>query len=137
LKAPGEPKTTLHDVQCQGRRTILRVQAEKPGSSAKYHLFVRSGPNRGVPQLEAPMVQDCIDFWVSTKKGTFDFKKVTTSEWNANDGGLEKNRQYTSRAQTTSFSRSTKSVSACARAPYCLLICSADRISPVASPVLT
>jgi hypothetical protein len=69
------------------------VPAEKPGSSAQYYLFVRSGPNQGVPQLEAPMVQDWIDSWVSTKKGTFDFKKVTTSERNAIDGGLEKIRQ--------------------------------------------
>lgn len=98
LEGPGEPKTTLYDVQCEDKRTILRVQAEKPGSSAKYYLFVRSGPNESVPQLEAPMVQDWIDSWVSTKKGTFDFKKVTTSEWNAIDRGLEKIRQYTSRA---------------------------------------
>ena len=66
---------------------------EKPGSRAKYYLFVRSGPNQGVPQVEAPDGQDWIDSWVSTKKGTFDFKKVTTSEWNAIDGRLEEIRQ--------------------------------------------
>ncbi len=98
LEGPAEPKIRLYDVHCDGKPTILRVQAETPGSSAKFYLFQRSEPNEVAPQLEAPLMQAWIDSWVSTKKDSFNFKKVTTSDWNAIDRGLEKIRQYTSRA---------------------------------------
>jgi len=95
LEGPAESNVNLYDVQCDGKRTILRVQAETPGSTAKYYLFVRPDTNEGALQLEGPLFQSWIDSWISTRKQAFDFEKVTNSEWNAIDHGLQTIRQYT------------------------------------------
>jgi len=95
LEGPSTPKVKLYEVRCEGKKTIIRMQAETPGSFAHYHIFVRSDSNEGIPRLQGPLVQAWIASWVASMKETFEFRKVTESEWNAIDRGLGIIRQYT------------------------------------------
>jgi hypothetical protein len=96
IEGPAEPRVKLYEIRCEGQQTIIRIQAETPGSRANYDVFVRSDSNEGLQRLAGPLMGSWIGSWVRSQKDTFEFRQVTDSEWNTIDRGIGIIRSYTS-----------------------------------------
>jgi hypothetical protein len=98
LDAPGGAEFELYELVCEGRRTMVRIQADGPGGHAKYAVAVRSQPSPGDPKLLSWFVAAWVRGWTESLTDSFEFKEDAPSQWDHIDRGITAIRRLTSQS---------------------------------------